>query len=116
MTRRRRGRASPDRGRGAPDRGAVAGGAAVRGNKKRDRQVAQHDVRQRRIKKWRTAALFIGLVPLVGSATCDWGLLIACIPREVYLGIWAAIVGAVVGLSIRLVLERRRFEQESPPG
>lgn len=116
MTQRRRRRASPDRGHTSPDRGAAAGGAAVRGTKKRDRQVAEHDARQRRIKKWRTVALFMGLVPLVGLATCDWGLLIACIPREIYLGIWAAIVGAVIGLSIRLVLERRRFEQQSPSG
>ena len=85
-------------------------------DKKRDRALAEHNVRERRIKRWRTVALFIGLVPLVGSGSCEWGLVIACIPREIYLGIWAAIVGAVVGLSIRLVLERRRFEQQSSPG
>ena len=85
-------------------------------DKKRDRQTAQHNARLHRIKRWRTVALLIGLVPLVGSQSCDWGLTIACVPREIYLGIWAAIFGAVVGLSIRLVLERRRFEQRSPPG
>jgi len=85
-------------------------------DKKRDRAVAEHRARERRIKRWRTVALFIGLVPLVGSQSCEWGLALACIPREIYLGIWAAIFGAVVGLSIRLVLERRRFEQRSPPG
>ena len=85
-------------------------------DKKRDRQLAEHNAREQRIKRWRTVALFIGLLPLVGLTACDWGLAIACIPREIYLGIWAAIVGAVVGLSIRLVLERRRFEHQSPPG
>ena len=60
--------------------------------------------------------MFGGLVPLVGLTACDAGLAIACLPREIYLGIWAAIVGAFAGLSIRLVLERRRFQQQSPPG
>lgn len=106
----------PDRDRGAPAAGGAPGAAAVKSNKKRDRHVAEHNARDQRIKKWRSVALFIGLVPLVGLTACDWGLAIACIPREIYLGIWAAIVGAVVGLSIRLVLERRRFEQQSPPG
>ncbi len=69
-----------------------------------------------RIKKWRGIGLYLGLVPLVGLTACDIGLAIACLPREIYLGIWAAVVGAVVGLSIRLVLERRRYQQHAPPG
>lgn len=84
--------------------------------RKRDRLVAAHNATIARIKTWRRVALFLGLVPFVGLTACDIGLALACIQREIYLGIWAAIVGAVVGLSIRLVLERRRFQQETPAG
>jgi len=80
----------------------------------RDRK--QHERRIARIKTWRGYGLFAGLIPLAGLTACDIGLSIACLPREIYLGIWAAVVGAVVGLSIRLVLERRRFQQHPPPG
>jgi hypothetical protein len=84
--------------------------------RKRDRLVAEHKITMARIRKWRSVALFLGLVPFAGLTACDVGLSFACIQREIYLGMWAAIVGAVVGLSIRLVLERRRFQQQTPPG
>ena len=84
--------------------------------KKRVRDVAEHDARILRIKRGRSIALFLGVAPLAGLTACDIGLAFACLPREIYLGIWAAIVGAVIGLSIRLVLERRRFQQRSHPG
>jgi hypothetical protein len=84
--------------------------------KKRERLIAEYNTTIARIKKWRSVALFLGLVPFAGLTGCDVGLAFACIQREIYLGMWAAIVGAVVGLSIRLVLERRRFQQESPTG
>ena len=80
------------------------------------RRAKEHERRIERIKRWRGIGLFLGLVPLVGLTACDIGLAIACLPREIYLGIWAAVVGAVVGLSIRLVLERRRYQQHAPPG
>ena len=58
-----------------------------------------------------------GLVPLVGSLACDGGLLVLCVPWSWYMGAWAAVFGAFVGLSIRLVRERRRFEaQQSRAG
>lgn len=88
----------------------------VRRGKKEERRIAQHRATLARIRKWRTVALYLGLVPFVGLTACDVGVALACIPREVYLGLWAAIVGAVVGLSIRLVLERRRFQQGSEAG
>lgn len=84
--------------------------------KKRERALARHTARLARIRVWRTIAMFLGLIPFAGSVGCDAGLVALCLPREIYLGIWAAIVGAVIGLSIRLVLERRRFEQQSPSG
>lgn len=84
--------------------------------RKRERAIAEHEARLARIRKGRTIAMFLGLVPFAGSFGCDAGLALLCLPREIYLGVWAAIVGAVLGLSIRLVLERRRFQQESPSG
>ena len=84
--------------------------------KRREREIAEFHARIARIKKWRGVGLILGLVPLGGLTLCDIGLSIACQPREIYLGIWAAVVGAVVGLSIRLVLERRRFAQHTQPG
>ena len=98
--------------------GPAKPGPAVRSSqvKKQARRLAEHNARMERIKRSRTFAMFGGLVPLVGLTACDAGLAIACLPREIYLGIWAAIVGAFAGLSIRLVLERRRFQQQSPPG
>ena len=80
------------------------------------RRAKEYETRVERIKRWRGIGLMLGLVPLAGLTACDIGLSIACLPREIYLGIWAAVVGAVVGLSIRLVLERRRFQQHPPPG
>ncbi|MEP7003526.1 MAG: hypothetical protein ABI888_03220 [Chloroflexota bacterium] len=84
--------------------------------RKKARVLALHKETIARIKKWRSVALFLGLGPFVGLTACDVGLAAACLPREIYLGAWAAIVGAVVGLSIRLVLERRRFEQQTSTG
>ena len=84
--------------------------------KRRDRLDAEHTVTIARIRKWRSGALLLGLVPFAGVTACDVGLVFACIQREIYLGMWAAIVGAVVGLSIRLVLERRRFQQRTHRG
>ncbi len=84
--------------------------------RKRAKEIALHQETIARIKKWRTVALILGLGPFIGLTACDVGLAIACLPPEIYLGAWAAIVGAVVGLSIRLVLERRRFQQQTPTG
>jgi hypothetical protein len=82
---------------------------------KTERDTRSHAERIERIKHWRRIGLYLGLVPLLGLTACDVGLALACLPSEIYLGIWAAVVGAVAGLSIRLVLERRRF-QRTPPG
>jgi hypothetical protein len=101
MTRRgRRGRASPARSR--------------RALPKRDRVVAEHQARETRLKRYRTVVGFLGLVPLVGSLACDGGLLLFCIPWSWYMAVWAAVFGAFIGLSIRLVRERRQFEAHQP--
>lgn len=78
-----------------------------------DREVAAHRAREQRLKRARTVVGFLGVVPLVGSLACDGGLLLFCLPWSWYLAVWAAVFGAFVGLSIRLVRERRRFEAQS---
>ena len=80
---------------------------------RRDRELAAYQAREQRLKRARTVVGFLGLVPLVGSLACDGGLLLFCIPWSWYMAVWAAVFGAFVGLSIRLVRERRRFEAQS---
>jgi len=100
----------PDRARGAPDRGGAEGGGASRVKKRRERDLAEHTARETRLKRTRTVVGFLGLVPLIGSVACDGGLPFLCVPWSWYMAGWAAVFGAFVGLSIRLVRERRRFE------
>jgi len=104
MTRRaKRGRAPSPRGRRALPR--------------EQREVAAYRTRETRLKRFRTIVGFLGLVPLIGSIACDGGLPVLCVPWSWYMGAWAAVFGAFVGLSIRLVRERRRFEaQQSRAG
>ena len=100
----------PDRARGAPDRGAAEGGAASRVKK----EIAAYRLRETRLKRSRTVVGFLGLVPLIGSLACDGGVLLFCVPWSWYMAVWAAVFGAFVGLSIRLIRERRRFEAQQP--
>jgi hypothetical protein len=99
MTRRAKSR----RGRAAP--------ARARPN---DRALAHYKQRESQLKRFRTIVGFLGLIPLVGSLACDGGLLALCVPWTWYMGVWAAVFGAFVGLSIRLVRERRQFEAQRP--
>ena len=99
MTRRaKRGRASAARGQ--------------RALPKRDRALVEHRARETRLKRYRTVVGFLGLVPFVGSLACDGGVLVLCVPWTWYMAIWAAVFGAFVGLSIRLIRERRQFEAQ----
>jgi len=101
MTRRVKGR------RAAPARGK-------RAQPRRDRELAEWQAREIRLKRYRTVAGFMGLVPFAGSFGCDAGLGILCVPWSWYMAVWAAVVGAFIGLSIRLVRERRQFEAHHP--
>ena len=86
-----------------PQRSRARGAAA-------SRVETEYKAREARLKKYRTVVGFVGLVPLVGSLACDGGLLLLCIPWSWYMAVWAAVFGAFVGLTIRLVRERRQFE------
>jgi hypothetical protein len=87
---------------------------AARALPKREREIAAYRARELRLKRSRTVVGFLGLVPLIGSLGCDGGVLLFCIPWSWYMAVWAAVFGAFVGLSIRLIRERRRFEAQQP--
>lgn len=101
MTRRaKRGRAAPARSKRAQPR--------------RERELANWQAREVRLKRYRTVAGFLGLVPLAGSFACDVGVALFCVPWSWYMALWAAVFGAFIGLSIRLIRERRQFEAQHP--
>lgn len=84
----------------------------AKGEKRRARERAAYLARTARIRRTRTIVGALGLVPLAGSFGCEAAIAFACaLPREAYLAIWAAVFGAFLGLSIRLVRERRRYER-----
>jgi len=63
---------------------------------RRDRALAEHQAREQRLKRMRTIAGFLGLVPLAGSLACDSGLLLFCIPWSWYMAVWAAVFGCLL--------------------
>jgi|GEM_PF-2351113 len=71
-----------------------------------------------RLRRLRAGILVVGFIPLAGMVGCGTlGIAIACaVPQDWYFGLWAAVVGSIVGLTIRLVLERRRFEHAARVG
>jgi len=91
-------------------RRTAGGGAASRVQ----RELAEWQLRETRLKRYRTTAGFLGLVPLAGSFACDAGAAIFCVPGSWYMALWAAVFGAFIGLSIRLIRERRQFEAQHP--
>jgi hypothetical protein len=95
-------------------RGRAKTGGGKRALPRHERALAEYRARELRLKRFRTIVGFLGLVPLAGSVACDGGLLLFCVPWSWYMGLWAAVFGAFVGLSIRLVRERRRFEAQQP--
>jgi hypothetical protein len=83
---------------------------------KKERELAAYQARQQSLKKARTVVGFLGLVPLAGSTSCDLGVAALCVPWSWYMLMWAGIFGAFVGLTIRLVRERRQFEARARAG
>lgn len=66
-----------------------------------------------RLRRIRTIIGFFGFAPLLVSVFCFGPF---CeLPREVYLGLWAAIFGTFIGLTVRMWRERRAFERAAPP-
>jgi hypothetical protein len=81
--------------------------------KRARRRAAEHEARIKRLERLRAFATALIALPLAASLGCGVVAipLLCDVPREWYLGLWAGIVGAFVGLTIRLVLERRRYER-----
>jgi len=69
---------------------------------------------RKRLSQRRTVVGFLGFVPLLASLGCGTGtpLDVFCfLPRDVWLLVWAALFGSFLGLTIRLILERRKFQK-----
>jgi hypothetical protein len=75
------------------------------------RRRAEFEARMKRIRRTRTVIGFVGFLPLFASLFCAGPL--CAIPREIYLGLWAAIFGTFLGLTIRMWRERREFARQA---
>ena len=69
---------------------------------------------QRRLGRRRTYIGLLGFIPLAVSLGCGSGINLGpfcALSPDIWLLIWAALFGSFLGLTIRLVLERRKFEK-----
>lgn len=85
-----------------------------RSGRSRKRRELEFAARMRRLGRMRTAVGIFGFVPLTATLTCGMtaGALPFCaIPRDWYLALWAAIFGTFIGLTIRQIRERRRYQR-----
>jgi hypothetical protein len=90
-----------------------------RGDRDAEKRRLEFQVGQQRLARRRTVIGIIGFIPLAASFGCGLGPpfdLLCAIPRDVWLLIWAALFGSFLGLTIRLIRERRRFERGAPGG
>ncbi len=71
---------------------------------------AAFEARMARIRRTRTLVGLVGFVPLLASLFPIGPL--ALVPREVYLGVWAAVFGTFLGLTVRMWRERRAFARQ----
>ncbi len=78
-----------------------------------ERRRAAFEQSQRRLSRRRTVVGALGFIPLAATLLpCGAGGpidLLCAVPREAWLLAWAAVFGSFLGLTIRLILERRRF-------
>ena len=67
-------------------------------------------VQQRSLTRRRTWIGAVAFVPLLGWMGCANGIDELCVvPRDWWLAVFAALFGSYLGLTIRLVLERRKW-------
>lgn len=59
-----------------------------------------------RIRRVRSIVGLVGFAPLLASIVGFAG-----IPPAIYLGLWAAVFGTFLGLSVRMWRERRAFQR-----
>ncbi len=78
-----------------------------------ERRRAAFAASQRRLTRRRTVVGALGFIPLAATLVPCGAAgpldLLCAVPREWWLVIWAAAFGSFLGLTIRLILERRRF-------
>ncbi len=69
------------------------------------------------LRRRRTFIGALGFIPLAGALGCGTGLQFLCqVPQEWWLAIWAALFGSFLGITIRLALERRKFQRGAASG
>jgi hypothetical protein len=100
---------------------ARASGAETptRVDKADERRRAKYAEDRKRLERRRTIVGLLALLPLAAWAgQLPFGPLdfIGVPPRDGWLLIWAALFGSFLGLTIRLILERRRFERAAANG
>jgi hypothetical protein len=86
-------------------------------DKVEERRRAKYAEDRKRLVRRRTIAGLLALIPLAAWALqLPFGPLdfLGVPPRDGWLLVWAALFGSFLGLTIRLVLERRRFERGAP--
>jgi hypothetical protein len=77
-----------------------------------DKRRATFDADQKSLRRRRTFIGALGFIPLGGALGCGAGLQLLCqVPQEWWLAIWAALFGSFLGITIRLFLERRKFQR-----
>ncbi len=66
-----------------------------------------------RVKRLRGFISLVAVVPLGASLLCGVTDVVGlcAVPREIYLGIWAAVFGTFLGLTVRMWRDRRNFEK-----
>lgn len=78
-----------------------------------------YEARRRRLGRQRNIIGFLGFVPLVFSVGCGTGTpfdVLCFLPRDIWMFVWAGLLGSFIGLTIRLILERRRFQRGEARG
>lgn len=84
---------------------------ADRDAEKRRREFA---AREQQLGRRRMVVGVLAFVPFFASFGCGTGTpldVLCALSREAWLLIWAALFGSFLGLTIRLILERRKFQR-----
>lgn len=88
-------------------------------DKAEERRIAKYAVDRKRLERRRTIVGLLAFIPLgAWAAQLPFGPLdfLGVPPRDGWLLVWAALFGSFLGLTIRLVLERRRFKRGAANG
>ena len=116
MGRKSRRERRADRAAHAPAQAVAEPKRAVKADERRRTKYAED---RKRLERRRTIAGVLAVIPLGAWALqLPFGPLdfLGIPPRDGWLLIWAALFGSFLGLTIRLVLERRKFERGAADG